>query len=576
MKVIEFINNMFGLANGMLDFVFLVGGLILLFAYPVYFFVTNLKKYTKEQKGRELLSQAIILFLLVLLLGAFWFLPEILLLIIAYIRRLTWDNLLQWIQLQWNQWDWAFSSWRWLTLFAGFLFFAFRLGREYGQNRWKRSILTVGIILLLGWLLGRWMGILLVSAPLLAAYYASLHDLALIVMPTSNPEERAEQKKRINTFVSYTWGIQSPITVVDGHAWKKYEPRIPGDITWSFSDFPFPIIKNLDWRPGLVWTPSHQAVAISGGSKFKRVDGPGVTFTGKLERLDQIFDLRLQLRSKEIEAVSKDGIHFIVRFFTAFRLDNEEWERERYNLLRRQNPLLRGGNRLSHTKGSFPYSNVRVQATLGVTSTRATPGDPLVYWDQWAMNTVEDQTRQAISQKNLDEMWRPSNDYKFANALDNIAKEIKENADLILRAAGILLVVARVVNFRFLPKDGAKEGEMDEISKQQLATWVSEWERKRSQKLTKAQAQAEYARQEARVYAESLLLNTMVESLQKAHALNDKLPPHIIAMLFLSALQDYAHKQPLEGNENETVRKKMSELRNTFKTWQEDFFPEEQ
>jgi len=192
------------------------------------------------------------------------------------------------------------------------------------------------------------------------------------------------------------------------------------------------------------------------------------------------------------------------------------------------------------------------------------------------MNTVEDQTRQAISQKNLDEMWRPSNDYKFANALDNIAKEIKENADLILRAAGILLVVARVVNFRFLPKDGAKEGEMDEISKQQLATWVSEWERKRSQKLTKAQAQAEYARQEARVYAESLLLNTMVESLQKAHALNDKLPPHIIAMLFLSALQDYAHKQPLEGNENETVRKKMSELRNTFKTWQEDFFPEEQ
>ena len=110
MKVIEFINNMFGLANGMLDIAFLWGGLFLLFAYPVYFFVTNLKKYTQEQKSRELLSQAIILFLLVLLLGAFWFLPEILLLIIAYIRRLTWDNLLQWIQLQWNQWGWTFSS----------------------------------------------------------------------------------------------------------------------------------------------------------------------------------------------------------------------------------------------------------------------------------------------------------------------------------------------------------------------------------------------------------------------------------------------------------------------------------
>jgi len=323
------------------------------------------------------------------------------------------------------------------------------LGHEFGKKRWFFSALGHIAVITLGWIFNRWMGILFVSIPLIVAYYCILRDLALIVMPTSNPEDRVEQKKRINAFISYSWGIQSPMTVVDGHAWMWYAPRIFGDVTWDFSDFPFPIIKNLE-RPGLIWTRSHQVAAISGGTKFKRVDGPGVVFTGKVERLEQVFDLRMQLRTNEIDVVSKDGIHFIARFFTVFRIDNENWKKEIYESLRPMNALLRGADKLSHTKGSFPYSNLRVQAVLGMTSTNATTGDPIIYWDQWVMTVVEDQTRKVISQKNLDELWRPANDKKFANALDIIAEEIKKNSELILRAAGILLVVARVVNFRFL------------------------------------------------------------------------------------------------------------------------------
>ncbi len=573
MGAAQFISEVvFKTANGMLDVIFLWGGLILAFDYPIYFFIANLKKYTRERKSVSLLTETIILFLIISVAGLIWAIPEALWLLIAWMRGHPFDELTDWRELAW-----IFSSVRWAELLVVFFVAARLAGREHGKTRWRRSAVIQIAIILFGWLFNRWMGIAFISIPLLAAYYTQLRDLALIVIPASDPEDRVEQKKRANAFISYTWGIQSPMTVVDDHSWKKYEPRISGDITWGFADFPIPIIKNLDLRPGLIWTRSHQVAAISGGTKFKRVDGPGVMFTGKLERLDQVFDLRVQLRTKEIEVVSKDGIHFMARYFTAFRVDNEEWSRDLYNTLRPLNAILRGANKLSHDKGSFPYSNVRVQATLGMTSTKVTPGDSLIYWDQWAMNVIEDQTRKVISQKNLDEMWRPTDDAKFANALDVIAEEIKRNSETILRASGILLVAARVVNFRFDKIVG--ELTTDEISRQQITTWGSEWEKKRRKILSEAEADVELSKQKARAYGESLLLEAIDEGLQKTHEINPALPRYVIALRFLSVFQDYLHRQPAEGKdgeESEEVKKKMDELRKVFKTWQELFFPGEE
>jgi len=569
MSITQFINEVvFKAANYGLDIAFLWGGLILLFAYPVYFFIASFKKYTGEHKGGQLLSETALLFTIVSIAGIVWTIPETLWLFITWLRGIPFVDEL----FKWQDRAWIFSSVRWAYLLGIFFLIAYLAGREHGKTRWKLSAIIHIAIIVFGWLLNRWVGIVCVSLPLLAAYYASLYDLALIVMPASNPEDRAEQKKRRNAFISYTRGIQSPMTVVDGHAWKKQDPRITGDITWSFSDLPLPLIKKLDWRPGLIWTRSHQVVAVSGGTRFKRVDGPGVVFTGKLERLDQVFDLRLQLRTREIDVISKDGIRFIARYFTGFRIDNEEWKKEIYDSVRPMNPHLRGADKLSHTEGSFPFSHPRVQATLGMTSTKAVTGDPTIYWDQWAVNVVEDQTRKVLSQKNLDEMWRPANDQKYANALDVIADEIKKNSELILRGAGILLVVARVVNFKF---PSANE-HVDEISKQQIATWGSEWERKRANILAEAQAESDRAQQEARAYAESLLLNSIAEGLQKTHEINPNLPRFVIAMRFLSALQDYVHKQPVEGKEGEEIQLRMAELQKDFKTWQELFYPDQE
>jgi hypothetical protein len=544
-RFIKVTNHVLGIVNNALDFVFLWGGLIIILGYPVYFYFKSLRKYNKERqnkkkgtKGGDLLSQTIILFIVMIFAALIWLLPELL--------NLAWPKIIQ----KGSNFARFSTNVRWGEISLIIFSLAYFLGRGFGEKRWLQSSIGHIALIFFGLTVGRWAGILFITAPILVAYYSILYRMALITLPTSNPEDRAERRKRFIVLVSYTWGIQRPLIVVDGNGWNKTETRIEGKFT---RDYPV---------PGLIWTQSHQAVTITSGIKFNRVDGPGVVFTGKMERPDQIFDLRLQLRTNEIEAVSKDGVSFKVRFFTGFRIDPEPWDKETYDTLRPMNTILRGADKPNYTQGSFPFSTLRVQAALGTTSTKATTNatnTPIIYWDQWAVNVVEDHTRKVISQKNLDELWRPAEDKKFASALDVIAKEIKENAELTLRAAGILLILARVVNFRFT----SDTNPTDEISKQQLATWGSEWERKRAQMLSDAQAESEHAQQEARAFAESLLLNSIAEGLQKAKEIDSKLPRYVIAMRFLSSLQDFVHKQSDE--------KSMEELQSYLKEWQEQF-----
>jgi len=557
MEVLGIIDKVFNIVNDMFDVAFLWLGLLVILSYPFYFLFKSIEKLSqpkkqdnqKENHGGEILSHTIILLIVATVIGFLWLVPEL--------TRFKWPNL-----------GWLPTMIRCVGIAIIFRFFAYYFGHDYGEKRWSYSWFGHATVIFFGLIVDRFMGILLISIPLIAIYYFVLFRLALIIMPVSNPEDHAEKWKRFSVLASYTWGIQAPMYVVDGHAWKKLEARIQGDFTWDFSDFSIPLIDKLK-RPGLVWTPAHQVAAITGGTRFKRVEEPGVTFTSRLERPQQIFDLRMQLRTNEIDVVSKDGISFKARVFTAFRLDPETWDKETYDELRLINTLLRGANKPSYTQGSFPYSNLRVQAALGVTSTNTNAGDITLYWDQWALNIIEDQARKVISQKNLGELWRPAQDEKGANALNQIAGEIKNNIFLEFRSVGILLIVARIVNFSF-PSD---DGQADEISQQQLATWGSEWEGKRTRILAEAEAESERAQQEARAYAESLLLNSIAEGLQKTQEMDPRLPRYVIAMRFLSALQDYIYKKPTSGEQAAEYEKKVNELHNYLKEWQDQFFP---
>jgi hypothetical protein len=98
------------------------------------------------------------------------------------------------------------------------------------------------------------------------------------------------------------------------------------------------------------------------------------------------------------------------------------------------------------------------------------------------------------------------------------------------------LLTARVVNFRFSDQT---EKEIDSISQQQIESWKSVWERKREELLARSEAEAARMQQEAWAYAQSLLLTSIAEGFERVKQLHPDLPSSAIALLFLSAIQDY-------------------------------------
>ena len=451
---------------------------------------------------------------------------------------------------RWTSHPWLASLIRWAWMYIGIIGSAYYFSRKYGGRRGVYSALAQLSVMLFGWLLDRWVGILFISIPLLAGYYFTLYWLASIVVPTSKPGERGEMWKRFKVLVSYSWGVQPPLLVAADHAGRHIEKRIEGN-------------SKRNWGiPGLFWTRSYQAVGITDGAQFKRVDGPGIVFTGRSERPFEVVDLRKQSRSSDINAISKDGILFKATLLASFAIDRQDWSSEEYDHLRRANLLLVGGKAPDYVKGSYPFSRLRVRAALGTTGINTSLPDsetPEIHWDDWALSQIEEAARHVLSQRSLDELWQPKSDMPGATAPGEISDEIKKRVSLPLQASGIRLDTVRIVDFLFTEekKEGDKEEKQkeldkkkeDKISQRLIETWSADWEQQRQQTLTEGDAEAERLQQEARVYAHSFLLTVIAESMRKVRNLLPKYAPYVIAMSFVGAMEELIQKQPEKGEE---------------------------
>jgi regulator of protease activity HflC (stomatin/prohibitin superfamily) len=410
----------------------------------------------------------------------------------------------------------------------------------------KRGILTyLGhvSILLLGWLIGRWMGILLISFPLLLANYYSLYHLAIAIIPAANPDAPLFRRGKLIDFHSekwqrflimfwYVWGLQYPLQVVTDTIGRQVETLVPG------SQF------RRRFAPGLIWLRSNQAVGLTTGPKFARAEGPGPVFTKHFERPVDAVDLRTQLRSAAVEVVTKDGNPVKAILFTAFAIDRQEWTAEEYHRLLKANPILEKGKRIDQRAGNYPYNQARIQAALSTTAQTAPAAEieaQTIHWDDWVLNRLEEATRLVLSQRNLDELWRPRNDGPGKNALDDIGNEIKALMAPRLQENGVQLFTARVVNYVF-PKN-------DPVVNRQIETWSTVWENRTAQTLAEGQAEAQRLEREAKAYARSMFLTLVTDGLEKARLVNPDLPKHVIALRVIGAMEELLKQQPAAASE---------------------------
>ncbi|GAB1471833.1 hypothetical protein MASR2M66_27110 [Chloroflexota bacterium] len=355
-------------------------------------------------------------------------------------------------------------------------------------------------------------------------------------MPTSNPEDKKEAFLRFKALTWYVWGLQFPIWVVNEDTDRKAEERIPGDLFRNFSS------------PGIIWAQSNQAVGITKGTEFSRVEGPGVIFTKPYERPYEVVDLRVQIRTTLIEAISQDGIQYKARVLAVFFIDKELWEDSEYTTLRGKNHRLRGANKTDRIAGNYKYSQKRVTATLSIESVKSTIGKAehsIIYWDEWVLALIEEAARKELSCHSLNELWISLGDTSDTNPLDGIAENIKDKVADQIRSNGIKLVAARIVNFQF---DGT---EAEKIQNQQIDNWMSYMEQSIAKTNSDADAKSEKLKKAAVAYARSNLLAAIAKGLDQISENYENLPKkYVVAIRLIAALEDALRKPT--GQQNST------------------------
>ncbi len=437
---------------------------------------------------------------------------------------------------------------RWLEIFGAACVYIYFLTRKESDARGLHTTAGHLSIIFLGWWLGSWLGIIFISVPIFVAFYYWLYRIALAIVPASDPESSTEALARFKMLAWYMWGLQFPVWVAKDDLERVAEERIKGDLTKSLG------------QPGMIWVHSNQAIGITRSIQFSRVEGPGIIFTKTYERPYQVMDLRTQIRTAEVQAISKDGIPYKAIVLIVFNLDKDAWTEDQYKTLRLKNSLLRGAQSLDRISGSYKYSRSRVTAALSIEGIKHTSVEgearPVVHWDHWVVNTVAEAARNELSHRPLDELWRAANDGKDANASNIIANNIKSAVAGRLKENGINLIAARIVNFNFEDKEASK------VLQQQIDTWESLRNQEIAKTRTEAAATSVQIRQDAFAYARSKLLSSIAQGVEQMMEKHKNLPTkYVVAVRYLTAIEDWISQQEGEGGTKiQALRSRLKDL----------------
>jgi hypothetical protein len=102
----------------------------------------------------------------------------------------------------------TFSSIVWAEIYVLCLFY-FRTREKFGKNG-ALSVMLHLVILNAGWFADRWVGMLFFSVPLIFIFHYALGQIALVIVPASNPDDKKERRQRRRVFFSYVFSVQMP------------------------------------------------------------------------------------------------------------------------------------------------------------------------------------------------------------------------------------------------------------------------------------------------------------------------------------------------------------------------------
>ncbi len=359
-------------------------------------------------------------------------------------------------------------------------------------------------------------GLLWVTLPLAILFWSGMYVLAQYLLPLK-PTDRLQAFRALVTFML---GTNRPYYTLEN---RKAILQMKGDRFRQFLA-----------GPGLVLSGCDHTAVISDGIKIKEVMEPGLLFTESFNTVAEVIDLRFQLRSVEVEALTRDGIHIKARLFVPFRIHADH-------------PPALGQ--------PFPFRRTAVTLAVReqpVEHLRERRGDQLVEnrhkrtWDEMVGIVAPQVFRRIIGEYSFDDLCAPYQPDK--NPRQGIIREFQQQLQSELKPVGIQVLGGGVSDL--LPVD-------DDLVQQRIANWQAEWLRRITVELGKGDA--EYIRQveSARAQAQAEMIRTISAGFEQVGADGRAVSTDVIALRFVEALEKMIQspqvRQALPAGSVETV-----------------------
>lgn len=356
----------------------------------------------------------------------------------------------------------------------------------------------------------------------LAVVRLGLYILSGHILPLPAGSERDKTFGFLQDWLFHT-NFPAYVVVDEPYEEDRIEERVPGDVFAGGAPPPAP----QPIGSGLIITDCDYAVAVSSGTKFKGVLGPGVIFTGYAERIEETVDLRPQLRAFHVEALTKDGIKIKVLVFIPFKIDSHGkqpvlGEPLPYDEKAARRAIL--ARRLEHEgKGQTPER----------TKQRS--------WRDLARPIAERILQDIISQYNFDDLYGP---YQSGGDPPRklIVQTFCERLARELKPLGLQLVGGGISDLE--PADPA-------VYLERVRAWQADWERKvelaRARGITEWLLIVERARADVQADLIIRLGRQLEEQLEGLGAVQAEFRPELATQVLTTILDEMMRQQPTLG-----------------------------
>ncbi len=323
--------------------------------------------------------------------------------------------------------------------------------------------------------------------------------------------------KPAQALISFARGVHFPYYSYNRDK-QELDKRLDGDVTSRRHGL------------GIILLPADQVVVLHRGSELTRVAGGDIVFTERLERVLEVFDLRMHLMViLNVEAVTKDGIGIKFHLFVPCRIDRAGAPTEPERL--------------------YPFNS---QTVLRVArGLELAEGDKKHAWYELVVQKAKKAGSDVVATYVLDRLYTAEEPDQIPR--DEVRARIQSRLTAEMVGTGIEIIGVGLGNIEPidppLEKDqeaAARPGDKKpvRVSEQRVNSWQARWQRRAVERAARGEAEAIRIVEQARAQALTELINAVAEGFREmeAHG-NAAQPGDVIALSFINAVEQMLARQ---------------------------------